>query len=112
MQKKYFRITAYHPEANLTVIFDSCGLFHKLKEFSRYLLSKGFEILESGISNKFLDGSFPKIPSSCFCLQALQDGRPTYTKYILYEKSYKAIQVDKSIYIPNRKNFFNKKLTH
>ena len=33
----YFRITAYHPEQDLSAIFDSNGYFEKLWQFSAYL---------------------------------------------------------------------------
>ena len=40
----YFRITAYHPEQDLSAIFDSNGYFEKLWQFSAYLIQKGFKI--------------------------------------------------------------------
>lgn len=105
MRKKYFRITAYHPEKNLAAIFDSYGLFRSLKSFSRIFIAKGFEIIEASNARKFLDGSFPKIPysPSHFYLQAIQEGMPTYTEYTWDGKIYTAIQVDKSVYIPDKK---------
>ena len=44
----YFRITAYHPTENLSVIMDSNGLFEKLWQFSSFMVSKGFKIIEVG----------------------------------------------------------------
>lgn len=41
----YFRITAYHPEQDLSAIFDSNGCFEKLWQFSAYLIQKGFKII-------------------------------------------------------------------
>ena len=45
----YFRITAYHPTENLSVIMDSNGLFEKLWHFSSFMVSKGFKILEDTV---------------------------------------------------------------
>lgn len=56
----YFRITAYHPTENLSVIMDSNGLFEKLWQFSAFMVSKGFKIIEVGDECKFADGDMPK----------------------------------------------------
>ena len=56
----YFRITAYYPEKDFSVILDSNGMFEKLWMFSSYLVQKGFKILEVGNEEKFLDGNFEK----------------------------------------------------
>ena len=42
----YFRITAYHPEKDISIIMDSFGLFEKKWQFSADLIKKGFKILE------------------------------------------------------------------
>ena len=39
----YFRITAYHPEMDCSVIMDSNGLFDKLWQFSADLVKRGFK---------------------------------------------------------------------
>lgn len=57
----YFRITAYHPTENLSVIMDSNGLFEKLWHFSAYLVSKGFKIIAVGEECDFQFGNIPKI---------------------------------------------------
>ena len=49
----YFRITAYHPTENLSVIMDSNGLFEKLWRSS--MVSKGFKIIEVGDEGKFYE---------------------------------------------------------
>lgn len=41
----YFRITAYHPAEDLSVIADSNGKFEKLWQFSAYIVSKGFKVI-------------------------------------------------------------------
>lgn len=57
----YFRITAYHPEKNVSAIFDSNGYFEKLWQFSSMLVQKGFKIVEVGNDEKFLEGELPKV---------------------------------------------------
>ena len=49
----YFRITAYHPKEDLSVIMDSNGIFEKLWQFSAFMVSKGFKIIEVGGEDKF-----------------------------------------------------------
>ncbi len=49
----YFRITAYHPKEDLSVIMDSNGMFEKLWQFSAFMVSKGFKIIEVGGEDKF-----------------------------------------------------------
>lgn len=56
----YFRITAYHPTYNISAIFDSNGRFEKLWQFSAYLISKGFKVLEVGTEGTFDFGDMPK----------------------------------------------------
>lgn len=50
----YFRITAYHPEQNISVIMDSYGKFEKLWQFSAYMVQKGFKVLAVGNDETFL----------------------------------------------------------
>ena len=57
----YFRITAYHPTENLSVIMDSNGMFEKLWQFSSFMVSKGFKIIEVRNEEKFLEGDIPKV---------------------------------------------------
>ena len=57
----YFRITAYHPEKDISVILDSNGMFEKLWQFSSYLVQKGFKILEVGTGENLVEGTFPVI---------------------------------------------------
>lgn len=56
----YFRITAYHPKEDLSVIMDSNGMFEKLWQFSAFMVSKGFKIIEVGDEDKFDFGGIPK----------------------------------------------------
>ena len=57
----YFRITVYHPVHNISAIMDSNGKFEKLWQFSSYMVSKGFKIIEVGDEDKFDDGNMPKV---------------------------------------------------
>ena len=60
----YFRITAYHPQKDISVIMDSNGKFEKLWQFSAYLIQKGFKIIEVGNQEKFLDGNIDRAPEN------------------------------------------------
>ena len=76
----YFRITAYHPEQDLSAIFDSNGYFEKLWQFSAYLIQKGFKIIEVGNEEKFDEGDMPKAertPSTSSFVPVKADN-PTY----------------------------------
>ena len=57
----YFRITAYHPAEDLSVIADSNGKFEKLWEFSAYMVSKGFKIIAVNKKDGFEYGNMPRI---------------------------------------------------
>ncbi len=74
----YFRITAYHPTENLSVIMDSNGLFEKLWHFSSFMVSKGFKILEVGGEDKFNEGDMPKAEQDTVhvILRACKSGKP------------------------------------
>ena len=56
----YFRITVYHPVHNISAIMDSNGKFDKLWQFSAFMVSKGFKIIEVDSKNKFDDGDISK----------------------------------------------------
>lgn len=91
----YFRITAYHPTENLSVIMDSNGLFEKLWQFSSFMVSKGFKIIEVGGEDKFDDGDMPKAEQDTVhvILRACKSGEPEITgNHITIEgKSYTTI---------------------
>ena len=74
----YFRITAYHPEQDLSAIFDSNGCFEKLWQFSAYLIQKGFKIIEVGNEEKFDEGDMPKTERDAvhIILRACKSGQP------------------------------------
>ena len=101
--KNYFRITAYHPELDSTIIMDSNGLFEKLWQFSANLVKRGFKILEVGNDEKFLDGNFEKDTeiSDKYILRANAKGKPLYSVYKVGNVEYHAIIVGEKIYIPD-----------
>lgn len=74
----YFRITAYHPTENLSVIMDSNGLFEKLWQFSSFMVSKGFKIIEVGGEDKFNEGDMPKVERDNvhIIVRACKSGQP------------------------------------
>ena len=63
-KQKNFRITAYHPKEDISVILDSNGRFEKLWEFSAHLLQKGFKIIEASKEEAFEEGNLPKYENS------------------------------------------------
>ena len=91
----YFRITAYHPIENLSVIMDSNGMFEKLWQFSSYMVSKGFKIIEVGDENKFDDGDMPKVEpdNTHVIVRACKSGLPEITgnRITVERKSYTII---------------------
>ena len=95
----YFRITAYHPSENLSVIMDSNGMFEKLWQFSAYMVSKGFKIIEVGGEDKFDDGDMPKAERDTdhIILRAGSQGHAT----IICEENKKIIKVKNLTYTAN-----------
>ena len=91
----YFRITAYHPTENLSVIMDSNGLFEKLWQFSSFMVSKGFKIIEVGGEDKFNEGDMPKAEQDTVhvILRACKSGEPKITgnRITVEGKSYTII---------------------
>ena len=74
----YFRITAYHPEENVSIIIDSNGMFEKLWQFSSHLVKKGFKIIAVGNDDSFDDGNIPKafLDAHNMILRACDRGKP------------------------------------
>ena len=74
----YFRITAYHPTENISVIMDSHGKFEKLWQFSAYMVSKGFKIIAAGGEDKFEFGDMPEAEQDNVhvILRACKSGEP------------------------------------
>ncbi len=100
----YFRITAYHPEQDISIIMDSNGLFEKLWQFSADLIQKGFKVIEVGNDEKFLEGQISlcePIPDK-YILRANAKGKPQYTTLTIDGITYKAICVENRCYVPDR----------
>ncbi|MGN0782834.1 MAG: hypothetical protein ACI4M0_00535 [Christensenellales bacterium] len=91
----YFRITAYHPTENLSVIMDSNGMFEKLWQFSSFMVSKGFKIIEVGDEDKFNEGDIAKAEQDTvhLILRACKSGEPEITgnRITVEGKSYKIL---------------------
>lgn len=91
----YFRITAYHPIENFSVIMDSNGMFEKLWQFSSFMVSKGFKIIEVGGEGKFNEGDMPKVEQDTVhvILRACKSGEPEITgnRITVEGKSYTTI---------------------
>ncbi|MCL2797716.1 MAG: hypothetical protein FWD58_06655 [Firmicutes bacterium] len=104
MNTKYFRVVAYHPAENLTVIMDSNGMYEKLWQFSSFLIGKGFQVLEVSGDDKFLDGNIAKcepVPDNLI-LRATLTGKPESTTYEHNGVTYHAVKVREKIYVPDR----------
>ena len=78
----YFRITVYHPEKNVSAIFDSNGYFEKLWQFSSMLVQKGFKIIAVSDDKSFTCGTLAKVDEDTehILLRACDIGRPTISK--------------------------------
>lgn len=100
----YFRITAYHPTEDISVIMDSNGMFEKLWQFSSLMVQKGFKIIEVGSDEKFLDVNIEKSDfiSDKIILRADAKGKPETITQTLNGTTYNAIKVGEKIYIPDR----------
>ena len=74
----YFKITAYHPAENLSIIMDSNGLFEKLWQFSAFIVYKGFKIIKVGNKKKFNERDLPKAEydNVHIILRAFKSGLP------------------------------------
>ena len=82
MNNNYYRITAYHPEKNISVIMDSYGMFEKLWRFSAFLVKKGFDIIAVGKEDNFTDGNIEwqtePLPDKII-LRACASNNPNFT---------------------------------
>ena len=96
----YFRITAYHPEKDISVILDSNGMFEKLWMFSSYLVQKGFKILEVGANENIIESTFPFISkvSNKILLRGISKGKPGIQEMTYQERPCKAITLYDKIY--------------
>ena len=99
MNNNYYRITAYHPEKNISVIMDSFGLFEKKWQFSADLIKRGFKIIEVSDDTQFLDGNIEHLTKpepTKFILRATANGEPEYFEKNIDGTTYKAVKVGDS----------------
>ena len=100
----YFRITGYHKEKDFSFIMDCNGAYDKLWQFSSYLVKQGFEVVEVGDSDKFLDGNIRRmdVDHEKMGYWCIASGRPIYKTIDIDGVSYQAVQVDNLYYVPDR----------
>lgn len=99
----YYRVTAYHPEKDISIIMDSYGLFERKWQFSADLIKKGFDILEVSDDSQFIDGNIERLTEEYpdkFVLRAYVEGKPEYLTQTIGGTSYKDVKVGDKIYIP------------
>ncbi len=67
--------------------------------------TKGFEVLEVGNADKFLDGNILRAPQNAqkLLLRANAKGKPEYVTQVIDGVTYTAVKVADKIYIPDRK---------
>ena len=100
----YYRITAYHPEKDFSIIMDAYGLFEKKWQFSADLIKCGFKIIEVSDDTQFLDGNIDRLTKpepTKFVLRANANGEPEYFEKNIGGTTYKAVIVEGKFYIPN-----------
>jgi len=104
MTTQYFRITAYHPDKNFSMIMDSNGMFEKLWQFSSELIQKGFKVLEISNGERFIDVNITIAeakPDKLF-VQAHATGKPETTTHTLNGTTYRAVRIADKIYVPDK----------
>ena len=91
----YFRITAYHPELDISFIIDSVNQYDEIWEFSADLVSKKCKILEVSHFNQMNPGNIPQATSNedNYILRACMKGR--------VQKENGVININGRYYTPN-----------
>ena len=91
----YFRITAYHPQSDVSFIIDSVNQYEEIWEFSADLVSKKCKILEVSESTQFDDGNIPRATPNGdnYILRACMSGK--------VEKQNDVININGRFYAPN-----------
>ncbi len=104
MANNHFRVTAYHPTEDITVLIDSYGKFEKLWQLSSMLVIKGFKILEASDSTKFIDVTVPSIEPNKdkLYLRACMVGKPDVLLQDIDGKRVKVLLVENRMYIPDK----------
>ena len=77
---EYYRMLAYLPNEDLTVILDTYGKFNKLWQFSVYMRELGFEIIEVSRGSNLIQCNFTNTctntKSNKIYLRGLAQGKP------------------------------------
>ena len=97
----YFRITAYHPQEDFSVILDTYGKYQEIWEFSAYLVSKRFKILEVCEGEQIVDEStFPLVDkkSDKIFLRCIGKGKPEIQEMEYQGRKCKAISLYDKVY--------------
>ena len=97
----YFRITAYHPEKDISVILDSNGMFESLWDFSSYIVNKGFKILEIDTNKNIIETTFPQVDEVLdkIMLRAIDRGKPEIENMTYQERPCKVITLYDKVYV-------------
>ena len=100
----HFRVTAYHPVEDITVLIDSYGVYAEIWELSSMLVIKGFKILEVSDGTKFVDVTVPTIEPNTdrLYLRACMVGRPDIFLQTVDNRRVKVVQVENRMYIPDK----------
>lgn len=104
MTNNHFRVTAYHPTEDITVLIDSYGVYEKLWQLSSMLVLKGFNILEASDGTKFVDVNIPTIEPNKdkLYLRACMVGGPDVFLQDIDGQRVKVVQVENRMYIPDK----------
>ena len=99
-----FRITAYHKGLDISVIMDCDGKFDYLQQFSLYMQDKGFMVIAQSKEDTLLDVNIkpPKSFPNHVILRACQYGRPIETTITQNGFTYKALKINRKVYVPNK----------
>ena len=109
MENNYYRITAYHPEKDISIIMDSFGLFEKKWQFSAELVKRGLKIIEVSDDDQFLEGNISLLvnPTDKFVLRAYANGKPKCIIQTIHGTKCSAVKLGEKIYIPNKTDVYN-----
>lgn len=96
----YFRITAYYPKDDISAILDTKGKYEELWEFSAFLVSKNFKILEVCEGEQIAEATFPLINanSSKIHLRAVEKGKAEIQQFEHQGRKCKSITVGDKTY--------------
>lgn len=104
MTTNHFRVTAYHPTEDVTILIDSYGVYEKLWQLSSMLVMKGFNIIEASDSTKFVNVNIPDIAPNTdkLYLRACMVDKPDIFLQPLDAKRSRVVQVKDRMYIPDK----------